>query len=133
MRTKGRVFHRVGKYRSPFEAKLAESMEAAGVSFEYESTKLAYTIPAVNKVYHPDFLLPNGIIVEAKGEFNASDRKKMMLVKEAFPQRDIRIVFYNSNAKIYPGSKTTYAQWCDAHGYQWAHRNIPAEWLKETT
>ena len=106
-------------------------MEAAGVAFKYEKLKLSYSIPAVEKIYHPDFQLANGIIIEAKGLFDAADRKKMLLVKEAHPHLDIRLVFYNSNSKIYFGSKTTLAQWAEEHGFQWAHRAIPPSWFKE--
>jgi hypothetical protein len=129
-RRKGRHFKRVGIYRSPFEAKLAESLEAAGMVFEYEQLKLNYTIPETRKTYHPDFVLANGIIIEAKGEWVAQDRKKIQSVLEQHPDIDLRMVFYNANAKIYPGSKTTYASWCDEHGIKWSHRTIPAEWLK---
>jgi hypothetical protein len=106
-------------------------MESAGVAFEYESLQLKYTVPAVDRTYHPDFVLPNGIIVEAKGQFDAQDRKKMQCVKEQHPDLDIRMCFMNANGKIYPGSKTTNAKWCDDHGFPWAHRVIPTSWFSE--
>lgn len=121
----------MGKYRSPFEAKLAEQMEGAGVEFGYETLALKYTIPAADKVYHPDFILPNGVIIEAKGLWETSDRKKILLVLEQNPTVDVRMVFMNPNTKIYPGSKTTYAAWCDERGIKWAGRVIPSAWLKE--
>ena len=127
-----RVYVRVGRYRSPFEARLAEFLDAAGVGYEYETLKLSYTVPAVKKIYRPDFILSNGIIIEAKGEWCAADRKKIQLVREQHPHLDIRMVFYNARAKIYKGSNTTYAQWADEHAIPWAHRNIPPEWLKES-
>lgn len=109
-------------------------MEQQGIDFEYEKLKLAYTIPAVDRIYHPDFQLKsNKIILEAKGIFDAADRHKMLLVRDAHPELDIRFIFYNANSKIYHGSKTTLAQWADKHGFKWAHRVIPAEWLRERT
>jgi hypothetical protein len=106
-------------------------MEKAGIKFEYESLQLKYIVPASDHTYHPDFVLPNGIILEAKGEFDAADRKKMLLVKEQHPDLDIRMVFMNANGKIYPGSKTTNAVWCENHGFPWAHRVVPASWFSE--
>jgi len=88
----------------------------------------------VNEVrtYTPDFELPNGIIIESKGRFVAADRKKHLLVQRQFPELDIRFVFSNSKGKISKGSKTSYADWCDKHGYIYADKLIPEEWIKET-
>jgi hypothetical protein len=41
-------------------------------------------------------------------------------------------VFQNANAKIYKGSKTTYAKWAEDHDFKWADKGIvPASWIKE--
>ena len=50
--------------RSSFEATLVTDMERRGLSFEYEpkDKHLCYMLD-----YIPDFVLPNGIVVEAKG------------------------------------------------------------------
>ena len=45
---------------------------------------------------------------------------------------DIMFVFSNSKGKISKGSKTSYADWCDKHGYSYADKLIPEEWIKET-
>lgn len=81
--------------------------------------------------YTPDFVLANGIIVETKGRFITSDRQKHLMIKEQHPDLDIRFVFSNPNSKLYKGSKTTYADWCDKHGFKWAKEEIPLEWIKE--
>jgi hypothetical protein len=26
-------------------------------------------------------------------------------------------------------SSTTYAEWCDKHGFLWCHKEIPEEWI----
>ena len=52
------------KYRSRFEAQLALTLERVGATFDYESLKVKYT---KESTYTPDFILPNGIIIEAKG------------------------------------------------------------------
>jgi hypothetical protein len=80
----------------------------------------------------PDFILPNGIIVETKGQFLSSDRSKHKLIKEQNPDLEIRFVFSNSNTKIGSKSKTTYAMWCSRFGFEYADKSIPTSWLKET-
>jgi hypothetical protein len=118
-------------YRSGFEKRVADQLKEAKVSFGYETEKLTYTVPARKATYTPDFFLPNGIIIEAKGRFRtAADRQKLILVKETHPDRDIRLLFQNANLPIYKGSKTTYAAWADTHGFVWAEKKVPNEWLK---
>lgn len=92
---------------------------------------LPYTIPASKHQYTPDFVLPNGIIIEAKGIFDAADRAKHLLIKKQYPNLDIRFVFSNAKAKIYKGSKTTNAAWCEKHGFPYANREIPSAWFRE--
>ena len=92
-------------YRSAFELNLAKSLANNNVSFEYESEKLSY-VPKP-RVYTPDFYLPDhSVYIEAKGHFDKGDRVKMQLIKEQYPDLDIRIVFLNARNKIYKGSKT---------------------------
>lgn len=113
--------------RSGFERTLAASLKKRKVAFEYETLKLPYTI---SHSYSPDFILANGVIVEAKGHFRrgAGEAAKMIAVKKAHPDLDIRIVFYDAHAKI-SGQKQTYAQWAERNGFVWAHEEIPDEWL----
>ena len=66
------------KYRSGFEQTLANQLQRSGVAFEYETVKLEYQKIAT---YTPDFILPNGIIIEAKGVWTVEDRTKYLLVR----------------------------------------------------
>lgn len=118
-------------YRSGLESKVSAQLNEAGVSFEYETFKIEYQVNETRK-YTPDFRLPNGIIVETKGRFIASDRKKHLLVQQQHPDLDIRFVFSNSKAKLNKGAKSTYADWCIKHGFLYADKTIPEEWLSET-
>jgi hypothetical protein len=119
-------------FRSGFEKRLADQLSDAGVDYAYEAEKLKYTVPARNATYTPDFFLPNGIIIEAKGRFRtAEDRQKLILVREAHPELDLRLVFQNAKLPIYKGSKTTYAMWADSHGFLWADKTIPLAWITE--
>lgn len=120
-----------GTYRSGLEEKNSKYLDKLKVKFEYEATKIKYTKPASHHTYTPDFiLLTNGIIVETKGIFDSDDRKKHLLVREQNPEYDIRFVFTNSKAKLYKGSKTTYAMWCDKNGFKYADKLIPKGWMK---
>jgi hypothetical protein len=116
-------------YRSGLEESVAKDLETRGIKYEYETKRISYEV-AETRTYTPDFILPNGIIVETKGRFVTADRKKHLLIQKQYPQYDIRFVFQNPRAKLYKGSKTTYAQWCDKHGFIWAEKRIPDEWLK---
>ena len=117
---------RTSNYRSGFEAKLALQLQRGGVSFQYESISLEYTKTAT---YTPDFILPNGIIIEAKGVWTVDDRKKHLLVREQHPHLDIRLVFMNASNKIRKGSDTTYARWCEKKNIIYANKTIPKSWL----
>lgn len=118
-------------YRSGLESKVSAQLNEAGVSFEYETFKIEYQVNETRK-YTPDFRLPNSIIVETKGRFVAADRKKHLLVQQQHPDLDIRFVFSNSKAKLNKGAKSTYADWCIKHGFLYADKTIPEEWLSET-
>lgn len=118
-------------FRSGLEERIAEQLDQLGVEYTYEKVKLKYIRPASEHIYTPDFVLANGIIVETKGRFLLADRMKHLMVKKHNPDLDIRFVFSNSNARISKTSKTTYAMWCRKHGYQFADKTIPEEWLDE--
>lgn len=68
--------------------------------------------------------------METKGRFVAADRSKHLAVKEQHPEHDIRFVFERNNT-LNKKSKTTYSMWCDKHGFKWAIKRIPEEWLRE--
>ena len=117
---------RTSNYRSGFEETLASQLKRGGVNFEYETVKLKYVKKAT---YTPDFILPNGIIIEAKGLFTAEDRTKHILIREQHPHLDIRMVFMNAYNKLRKGSNTTYARWCEKKNILYAHKTIPKSWL----
>lgn len=119
-------------WRSGLEERVAKELTEAGVGYEYESVKVKYDVHET-RTYTPDFILKKGyVIVETKGRFTTADRKKHLLIKKQHPKLDIRFVFQNSRAKLYKGAKSTYADWCDKHGFQYADKSIPEEWLHGT-
>jgi len=117
-------------FRSGLEDKIAKQLTEAGVAYEYETTKIQYVVPESVHKYTPDFVLPNGVIVETKGRFTLSDRKKHLLIQKQRPDLDIRFVFSNSKTKISKGSKTSYADWCNKNDFIYADKEIPEEWLR---
>lgn len=116
-------------FRSGLEMDIDASLKDQGIDGEYEQHVIEYVKPETKHKYHPDFKLPNGIFVETKGRFLADDRKKHILIKKQRPDLDIRFLFQNSKTKISKGSKTTYADWCIKHGFQYADKVIPEDWL----
>lgn len=121
----------VNGYRSKFEANIASDLEARGVDFRYEPFRLKYTKPAKPSNYTPDYVLPNGIIIEAKGYFESADRTKHLIIKEQRPELDIRFVFQNPNNRLSKNSKTTYGDWATKNGFKYAAKQIPQEWIDE--
>ena len=97
----------------------------------YEPIKISYVIPLSEHSYTPDIVLANGIILEVKGRLVKADRDKHLLIKEQYPNIDLRFVFQNANNKIRKGSQTTYAQWCEKNDIKWCEKLIPDSWLKE--
>ena len=118
-------------YRSGLEESVDALLKQSGVDGQYEQHKVMYVVPVSYHEYTPDFRLPNGIFVETKGRFVLEDRKKHILIKQQHPELDIRFVFQNSRNKIRKGSPTTYADWCKKHGFLYADKTIPQEWLDQ--
>ena len=122
--------HNKRKYRSGLEEKVAEFIQEHESCVRYEEFKIKWTDVRF-RVYTPDFVLDNGIIIETKGLFTSEDRRKHIEVQKQHPELDIRFVFTNERNKLYKGSKTTYGMWCDKNNFKYATRNIPLKWLKE--
>lgn len=122
-------------FRSGLEDNVNDMLKEHNKSFSYESEKISYIQPETKHNYTPDFVLNkidgNKMYVETKGRWVKTDRLKFDLIFEQYSDIDIRFVFQNPNAKLYKGSKTTYAQYCDKKGWKWAKKDIPHDWLNE--
>jgi hypothetical protein len=116
-------------FRSGLEQDNAAWLKKNNVGFEYEKLKIKWV--SAPHTYTPDFVLDNGIIIEAKGRFVGSERAKHLAVKKQHPELDIRFVFSNSGKRLSAGSKTTYGSWCQKHGFQYSDAKIPVSWMKE--
>ncbi len=117
-------------YRSGLELKISMALDTIRYKYDYESIKIEWEDLAY-RTYTPDFILKNGIIIETKGRFLATDRRKHLAIQKQHPNLDIRFVFTNSNSKLRKGAKTSYGQWCNRYGFRYYDRIIPEDWLKE--
>jgi len=136
-------FPKVGKrtLKNAFELavyKQLNNLKPPKSTVEYETEKLPYTV-AHN--YEPDFILTkkdgSKIYIETKGNgraFDASVQRKMVEVKKQHPDKDIRILFYSDGKignKRKDGSFRRQSDWANQHGYVFAIREVPKEWLSE--
>ena len=117
-------------YRSGLEVKLSEYLDERKIKYIYEGIKIEWEDLAYRH-YTPDFVLPNGIIIETKGLFTVDDRRKHLTIQKQHPKLDIRFVFTSSRRKLQKGSKTTYGMWCEKNNFKCYDRVIPEGWLKE--
>ena len=118
-------------YKSGFEEAIQKHLRSQGCKAKYEPFKIPYIIPISQHTYTPDFVLPNGIIIETKGRWDLESRKKHELILKQHPHLDLRFVFSNSNNRIRKGSKTRYADICNRLGILYADKFVPEAWIKE--
>ena len=113
--------------RSGLEKQVAALLDELKVDYSYEPEWLPYVI---EHRYIPDFKVGD-IYLETKGWFKPTDRRKMLAVKKANPDLDIRLVFQAPHNKISKKSKTTYSMWAEKNGFPWcAYYAIPISWLR---
>ena len=101
------------------------------IAKSYETYKITYL---VEHEYNPDWAINDTLFIEVKGYFRASDRAKHLEIKKQYPHIDVVFIFGDSKNKLNKNSKTTYADWCDKHGFRWTDlkKGIPEEWLNES-
>lgn len=132
------------KFRSFLEQRVAASLRALRAKFDYETENIPYVI---HSFYTPDFVVytksGKKIYIEAKGEWDAADRRKHLALRQQRPGVDIRFIFANPNARISKGSPTRYKDICEGRGrgalkgVRWLYADgsktpiVPKEWLDE--
>jgi hypothetical protein len=111
----------------------AANIEGKKIDARYEANTFEYILSETRK-YTPDWTVvkKNGALVylEYKGVLDGKTRKKMKLMKKQYPDIDLRIIFEKAGNKIYKGSKTTYGQWADQHGFPWEDNVMPKDCKK---
>lgn len=120
------------KFRSKYEKRVWGNLakrDQKRVRYEPDDPVVRYHLP---KRYIPDFVLPNGVLVECKGYFKSADRTKMLRVRKENPQLDIRFLFQRANNRLTKSPNSMmYWQWAEKHGFIWADgEKIPKEWFK---
>ncbi len=123
----------VSKFKSKFEQNIASVLRRRKVKFGYEVTTFPFVQPEIQRKYTPDFYFPKtDIYVESKGKLTIEDRKKLLWVKQAYPDLRIVLLFMRATNPIRKGSKTTYGDWATANGFEWADwaDGIPESWYK---
>jgi hypothetical protein len=139
-----RVKARVGNspahsFRSSGELSLAESLEAQGIPWSYESEKFEYQLI---HTYLPDFKITtqSGKVIHLEfkgwtpGWESGSDRTKLLAVRETYPLLDLRLVWATpafARRPIRRGGKTTNEQWAEKHGFASCSVGVPLPWLQE--
>lgn len=130
------------QWRSQFEGRVAAALPAGT---EYECKKFSFPIAdpgyrcraCASKdvirttTYVPDFRLPNGTWIEAKGKLTGANRRRLVAWKAYFPEEKLRIVFMADN-KLSKGAKSRYSQWAEKAGFEYCvgFSKIPKEWFK---
>ncbi len=119
-------------HRSGLETAFNKVCLLKGIKLGYElkESVLPFVTAPQKRKYHPDWTIKPGWYIETKGRLTSSDRKKMVYVKEQHPKARILVVFQRPQNKLYKGSPTTYGQWCDKVGIQWAAFEDTAKWMK---
>lgn len=130
---------RVDGFGSGLEAEVAARLDASGAHYEYGRSRkkgsgISYRLESEQE-YFPDFRLTNGIIIEAKGYFKKDMRDKHLAIRNQHPELDIRFVFSRSKDRIKGSNgrslKMTCASWCETHGFKYADKLVPLEWINE--
>ena len=122
------------KRRSKLELKFEEILKDFAVEYDYEVTKIPYTIPESKHTYTVDWTLLNGMLLETKGYLSDhQEGYKYVLLKQQHPDLDLRFVFDNPN-KLCGGTKMTHAKWAEKYGFKWCGIKDTEQirtWIKE--
>lgn len=122
------------KRRSKLEIKFEEILKTNNAEYDYEVTKIPYSVPESQHVYTVDFTI-KGLLIEVKGYLSDhQERNKYVLLKQQYPELDLRFVFDNPN-KLCGGTKYTHAKWADKQGFTWCSiRDIDViqKWVEES-
>ena len=126
--------------KNPFETSTYAKLLESNMDVAYETDKLPYV---TEHNYVPDFKVGrktrgNGFsffYIETKGNgrsWTPQVRAKMLAVKDQWPELDIRLLFYTDGefgTRRKDGSRQRQSEWATKHGFPFAIREIPKEWL----
>ena len=132
----------MNKWRSGFEASVFDRLPR-GTKYEPEKFRFPVSHPLYRcrgcgskdvqrtTSYIPDFRLPNGTWIEAKGILTSGNRRNLVAFKAHFPDIQLRIVFEADNL-LAKKAKSRYSDWAEKAGFEYCigFRNIPKEWFQ---
>lgn len=105
--------------RSKLELRFEDILIANKAEYDYEVTVIPYIVPESKHKYTVDWTLLNGVLIETKGYLSDhQERSKYVLLKQQYPDIDLRFVFDNPN-KLCGGTKYSHAKWADKYKFQW--------------
>lgn len=119
------------KFKSIFEADIAKYLDGKNLPINYEPDTFDYIRKAT---YTPDWKISDTVYVESKGHLTQANRSNLIAFKQQHPEVEIILLFADSRNKLYRGSKTTYAEWAEKHGFRWADWNkhkFPEKWFTD--
>ena len=112
-------YMRMNNRRSKLECEFEDILKKYDVQYAYEVTTIPYTVPESKHKYKVDWTIGNGLLLETKGYLSDhTERMKYRLLKEQYPDLDLRFIFANPR-KLCGGTKYTHAQWADKFGFKW--------------
>jgi len=131
------------EFRSGFEKTIRKQLDEQKVKYKYEPCKIKWKRRVSSgecgrcghsKVYQlcsytPDFVLGNGIWIEAKGKLDSRNRTKLKAIREQHPEIDLRLVFQRDNIIKGTKNKTRYSEWASKLGFRFAIGSVPSAWL----
>ena len=122
------------KRRSKLELKFEEILLENKAEYDYEVTVIPYTVPESQHKYTVDWTLLNGPFIETKGYLSDhQERNKYVLLKQQYPDLDLRFVFDNPN-KLCGGTKMTHAKWAEKYGFKYCSiKDVDQiqQWIKD--
>ena len=123
------------KRRSKLELTFEDILKEGKAEYDYEVTKINYIVPESKHVYTVDWTLPKNILLETKGYLSDSqERNKYILIKQQFPDIDLRFIFAN-NKKLCGGMKTTHEAWAIKNGFKYCSikdLDVIQSWIEES-
>ena len=78
-------------YRGTLEKAIVKDLKKRRAKFSYESLKIRWE-ELFYHTYTPDFVLNNGIIIEAKGRFIGRERVRALAIKKQYPHLDLSLI-----------------------------------------
>ncbi len=123
-----RKFAKMAGLKSILEVRTQAWLEENDIPFEYEAEKWVYAFKPAK--YTPDFKVP-GPTLECKGKLTRDVRRKLMAIATSNPERKIALIFEKPENKIERGSRTTYAEWAEKHGFLWSAVTPRKEWFQK--